>query len=647
MIDTPADEESSAPALTTGELSGPPEIAAGFTRGARLLTEIDRICADLLRLEINFEDQLADIHPAYVQSARNLVHDLALRRHDIRELQDDLAALGLSSLGRTESHVLAGLDAVRKILSRVSGRPYEALEVRAEPVHFMAGKELLVAHTKALLGPRSAGRDVRIMVTMPSEAADNYELVKHLVAHGMDCMRVNCAHDDRDAWSQMVAHLRRAEQEVGRQCCVLMDLAGPKLRTGAIATETQVLKWRPQRDHYGRVTAPAHIWLTPADSPADPQAPADGTLRTSPALLAAAHSGDQFTFTDLRGKSRTLKLERAHGHGRWATASQTAYLRAGSVLQLRHIPKPPRRTEGSGPAEVGAPSADKQFITLKIGDALLLTRVPLPGKPAIYDNGRLVAPASISCTLPAIFDDVRQGEPIWFDDGKIGGVIDSVEPEVISVRITSAKASGAKLGADKGINLPDTHLHLPSLTEKDLADLSFIAEHADLVGLSFVKRPDDVRVLQHHLSQLHADHLGIVLKIETRIGFEQLPKILLAAMRGDRIGVMIARGDLAVECGYERLAEVQEEILWICEAAHVPVIWATQVLENLAKKGVPSRAEITDAAMGERAECVMLNKGPHLVQAVRVLDDILQRMEAHQRKKSPRLRRLHLSAVGP
>jgi len=105
---------------------------------------------------------------------------------------------------------------------------------------------------------------------------------------------------------------------------------------------------------------------------------------------------------------------------------------------------------------------------------------------------------------------------------------------------------------------------------------------------------------------------------------------------------MIARGDLAVEIGYQRLAEIQEEILWLCEAAHVPVIWATQVLENLAKKGIPTRAEITDAAMAERAECVMLNKGDYIQEAVTILDDVLHRMEAHQSKKSPRLRALHL-----
>jgi pyruvate kinase len=96
-----------------------------------------------------------------------------------------------------------------------------------------------------------------------------------------------------------------------------------------------------------------------------------------------------------------------------------------------------------------------------------------------------------------------------------------------------------------------------------------------------------------------------------------------------------------VEIGYQRLAEMQEEILWLSEAAHVPVIWATQVLEGLVKNGTPSRGEITDAAMSERAECVMLNKGPFVTGAVTILDDVLTRMQAHQLKKTPQLRALH------
>jgi pyruvate kinase len=246
-----------------------------------------------------------------------------------------------------------------------------------------------------------------------------------------------------------------------------------------------------------------------------------------------------------------------------------------------------------------------------------------------------------------VFDDVRTGEAICFDDGKIGGVIDKVEERQVLVRITRARWQGAKLRADKGINLPDSPLRLAALTAQDLEDLRFVAQHADVVELSFANRAQDVELLQQHLARLGTRQPAIVLKIETRRGFENLPDMLLTAMRAPCCGVMIARGDLAVECGFERLAEVQEQILWVCEAAHVPVIWATQVLETLAKEGMPSRAEITDAAMGHRAECVMLNKGPHVLGAMRVLDDILRRMQAHQTKKQAMLRELRLAHTLP
>jgi pyruvate kinase len=274
----------------------------------------------------------------------------------------------------------------------------------------------------------------------------------------------------------------------------------------------------------------------------------------------------------------------------------------------------------------------------------VLTPEHILGRPAICDaDGKIVVPAQIGVTLEQIFADVQPGEPIWFDDGRIGGLIEAVEPQRVIARITQARPGGEKLRAGKGINLPETNLGLGSLTAKDLDDLRFVVEHADLVGYSFVRRAEDVQALQAQLAALGGAHLGIILKIETRRAFEELPRLLLACMQTGTFGVMIARGDLAIECGYERMAEVQEEILWIAEAAHAPVIWATQVLESLAKTGVPSRAEVTDAAMAERAECVMLNKGPFIRQAVRTLDNILQRMEAHQAKKRAMLRPLNVA----
>lgn len=167
-----------------------------------------------------------------------------------------------------------------------------------------------------------------------------------------------------------------------------------------------------------------------------------------------------------------------------------------------------------------------------------------------------------------------------------------------------------------------------------------LLQHADMISLSFVRHPADVELLQNELKRLDATEIGIVLKIENVMAFENLPELLLAAMRSEHLGVMIARGDLAVEVGFERLAEVQEEIMWACEAAHVPVIWATQVLDTLARTGQASRAEVTDAAMADRAECVMLNKGPNITKAIQTLDSILRRMQDHQDKKRSLLRRL-------
>jgi pyruvate kinase len=132
----------------------------------------------------------------------------------------------------------------------------------------------------------------------------------------------------------------------------------------------------------------------------------------------------------------------------------------------------------------------------------------------------------------------------------------------------------------------------------------------------------------------------LVLKIETPEAVANLPDIVVQAAGRQPTAIMIARGDLAVEIGFARLAEMQEEILWIGEAAHVPVIWATQVLEHLVKKGTPSRGEMTDAAMAARAECVMLNKGPYLFKAITELDTLLARMGGHQHKKTPQLRAL-------
>ncbi len=480
------------------------------------------------------------------------------------------------------------------------------------------------------------------MVTLPGEVADDYSLIKDMLDNGMDCARINCAHDTAEIWARMIEQIKLARRETGRHCRILMDLGGPKLRTGEIAQGPAVIKWKPQRDQFGNVVAPARIWLHPDNDTSASPAPADASLPVNGDWLEKVSLRDLIEFTDARGSSRTLQLVEQIGTGFWAECNQTSYVTPGIELRLLRAGTSghPRRVGRAG--MVGTLPVVPESIRLHIGDNLTITRDPLPGKPAQFDgNGRLLRTASIACSLPEVLLAVQPGERILIDDGRIEGVIRSVSKNKLVVEITQAREGGEKLLANKGINLPDSRLELTGLTAQDLKDLEFIVQHADMVGLSFVRHPADIESLQMHLKRLNAENLGIVLKIETRAAFDHFPELLFTLMHSPIIGVMIARGDLAVECGYERLAELQEEILWLAEAARLPVIWATQVLEGLSKSGKPSRAEITDAAMGVRAECVMLNKGAHIIEAIQSLDDILHRMQSHQQKKSSLLRRLH------
>ncbi len=609
----------------------------------QLSVELAQLCSDMLDLEASLLKRPLALHEAHRRSAQNLAHYLALRRHDVRELQSQLALLGLSSLGRTESHVFTAVQTVHRVLRALLGANGSLPSPEVPAVEMGEGSKLLEANADALLGPPPPGRKVRIMVTMSTDAATDYELVRDLVRSGMDCMRINCAHDNPEVWLGMIRNLKKAREETGRNCRILMDVAGPKLRTGAIEPGPSVLKCRPTRDVRGRVVTPARIWLTPYDAPKPPPGPATACVPLSASFLKQLKPGDKIRLRDARGAQRTLHVSQVVGTSCWAEARQTVYFLSGLKVWAIRDTKSSRTRKGAE-TRVGKLPPLPQTLLLKPGDMLCLSRGNTLGTPARYSKtGKLVAPARIGVSLPQVLDHAKPGEPIWFDDGKIGGVFRSVNAESATVEITQARPQGETLGAEKGINLPETRIDIPALTSDDLEALKFIVQHADLVGYSFVRTESDVRQLLAHLEELGGKHLGVILKIETRKGFDNLPKLILAAMRTRSIGIMIARGDLAVECGYQRLAEVQEEILWICEAAHVPVIWATQVLETLAKKGMPSRSEITDAAMGERAECVMLNKGPYAVTTVSVLADILKRMQAHQEKKRSMLRHLRLA----
>ncbi|WP_340117231.1 pyruvate kinase [Pelagibius sp. 7325] len=453
-------------------------------------------------------------HPDFAESARNLAHYLALRHRDLRPLQRPLMQLGLSSLGRLESRVLPGLRAVRGALAALAGRP---AEVEPAPDAFFAGEARLAERSRAVFGPPNPNRPVSLLVTCPATAAEDPSFMLELAARGVEALRINCAHDDAAAWQRMIDHARAAERATGRRFKILMDLAGPKIRTGAV-----------------------------------------------------------------------------------------------------RLPRKEKR----------------------IARDDLLAVVPPGGLDAIDVAIKAFA---VECTLPQALAAARPGHRLFVDDGKLGAVVESVADWGFLARVTRAEDKGLRLKSEKGLNFPDSDLQVAALTDKDRGDLDFVAAHADGIGFSFVQSAGDVALLQAALADRRPDdwrELSLILKIETPRAVRNLPDILVQAAGRQPTAIMIARGDLAVEIGFARLAEMQEEILWIGEAAHVPVIWATQVLEHLIKKGTPSRGEMTDAAMAARAECVMLNKGPYLLDAIAELDTLLGRMEENQHKKTPQLRAL-------
>lgn len=478
-----------------------------------LLTEVRRVRDHVTEhgrdIVAAWEPQLK--RETFRQGAANLAHYLVLRRLDLRSVQAALAPWGLSSLARAEGHVLPSLQAIIANLELICRSNDHT--ARPDSAEFRRATEALAQNTEEVFGRRADARLTRILVTLAAKSAHDYEHVRGLIDAGMDCARINCAHDGPDQWAKMIDNVRAAAEQAGQPCRVLMDLAGPKIRT-------------------------------------------------------------------------------------------------------RQVKRPPKL---------------KKVVA---GDKILLT-FDQPSEDSAFDF-------QASCTMPELLRQVGLGAPVSIRDGLIKGVIDEVRADGLVMSVQRTPPDGYPLQRQRGINFPGTDLVVNPLTKSDLANLDFAAAHADIVSYSFVQRPEDIALLQSEIISRRPEGppLPIVAKIETRLAFANLPEIIVQAAGSNPFAVMIARGDLAVEIGYERLSEVQEEILWLCEAAYVPVIWATQVLEGLVKRGTPSRGEFTDAAMAMRAECVMLNKGPYIAEGVAVLDDVLRRMETHKLKRISQLRPL-------
>lgn len=345
------------------------------------------------------------------------------------------------------------------------------------------------------------------MVTLPTEAAAGYGLVCDLLKHGTDCARINCAHDGLPAWRAMVRNIRRAERETGRPCRILMDLGGPRLRTGPVETGKPLLRIKVRRDVQGRPLQPAPVILD-ASGPAGHVTPTGKTDDSAPARVAVERTwldrlrrGDAVDFVDLRRRKRRSVVEkRLSETACLARTSRGAWIDETTVLT--HVPRRGKGRRGET-TPVGAIATAPLDIRLENDDLLLLTREPVPGEPKrMTKRGKMLAPAHISCSEPRIFPALKIGHHVWIDNGKIGAVIEALDERGAWLRITQARPGGERVGPGKGLDFPDSEMPLPALCESDLANLGFAARHADIIGFSFVRSAADMDELVRALGDL-------------------------------------------------------------------------------------------------------------------------------------------------
>ena len=468
-------------------------------RWGHLVPPLYQMRSTMLDTAALWEDKLNDIHPSQRSSAANLLHYLAMRAEDLRDIQNELHAAGLSSLASSESHALRQVEAVLERLGETLP------ENEISKIDFLYSGKLMNQRANVLFGPKVNPNIPHLMVTMDTAMADDYAGVKNLLLAGMNIARINCAHDDESTWLRMVQNIKKASRASGHPCKIYLDLAGPKLR------------------------------------------------------IALPSKGR---------KKGAMKI------------------------------------------------SEKEIFYMVEPDSLVASRQKM-----------------VACTLPGVIACLQPGDRVLFDDGLFEAAVLSIDDDIATLEMLRISGEKNKLKNGKGINFPDTALDTWSLTAYDKSVIPFAHTHADIVGFSFVRKPEDVAELQSLLKRPKRKPIPIVLKIETYDAAQNLPGLLLQGMKEPLFGVMIARGDLAVEIGFERLSEIQEEILWLSEAAHAPVIWATQVLESLNKSGLATRSELTDAAYATHAECVMLNKGKHLLLVLAALRNILHRSGGHHLKK--------------
>ncbi len=564
----------------------------------------------------------------YPHSFLNMQDFLSLKKFDLRELQEDLRDLGLSSMHFAHPHLLYTLQRERSILERLQGKapregsaaealtPREAEAIRRERSRFLKNDDARAA----------------VMLTLPDEAAGDPLIRRILAQSDVGIVRINTAHGTPEQWEAAAAMIRKLNdtERSADPIKIYADLAGPKLRTGTIRRLPAPIKLCTRHSTEILLLPDDGVRRTALEPRPDHPDEMQALIVVDPEFYQRLRDADYVEFNDHDRKPRFYKVLS------WSPLS--CRLQCNKKVLL------------TPETDIGVQISKKEFlytharnfqtlpetIRLQTGDRILLHGEDQPGRLV----GDKPYKAEIPCTLGAeIFPQVEAGHRIFIDDGKIELLIEEITPRRLLCRVITTKPDGVLLKEERGINLPDTPVALEALTPEDRRHLPLLQGFADIIGLSFTQNGADVRKLKALLSE--TPQIAIVPKIETKEGVRRLPEILYELMSWSHGAVMLARGDLTIEVGFENLPRVQMEILSLCEASHTPVIYATQVLESVMKKNLPSRAELIDVSYAAlRTDCVMLNKGPFAQKAVEMIDRIIQATRPLYDRGQPMLSRL-------
>ena len=264
--------------------------------------------------------------------------------------------------------------------------------------------------------------------------------------------------------------------------------------------------------------------------------------------------------------------------------------------------------------EIRIRSFETKCISLEAGDSFTLTTREVQG------NGSLV-----SVTYPELHKEVSVGQEILIDDGLVALKVEEINGQDIRCVVEN----GGALSANKSINIPGVHIHLPALTEKDVSDIRFGVENDfDFIAASFVRRAADVQAVREVLDRFGGQEVRIIAKIENQEGVDNIDEILEAAD-----GIMVARGDLGVEIPAAKVPILQKQIIRKGLQAGKPVITATQMLDSMMRNPRPTRAEVSDVANAvfDGTSCVMLSGetagGKYPLEALTAMVNIVEEAE--------------------